>query len=94
MDTARLILSGKLVAVPDTDTEPYECFYKVHPETRDWMAHKFALYTFEELDMVRWIGGFGDRHFVGWLEVDDYLAANGDDDEDEGRLARAVQVEA
>lgn len=79
MDDARLLLMGKLQ--PSQDASELECFYQAHPDTRSWQGHKFALYKLTDLKRVRWIGGFGDRHYVGWLDVELYFGSNGEEGE-------------
>jgi hypothetical protein len=34
-------------------------------------AHLFRFYKLH-VSQAYWIGGFGDEHYVGWLEIDDY----------------------
>ena len=54
-----------------------ECFEKVHRDSKLWRpgrqggAHsgRWVRLVVEE---VYWIGGFGDRHFIGWLDGEEW----------------------
>ena len=51
------------------------CFVKSHPDARYWLpgnrihdAHFVRLVV----DQVYWVGGFGDRAFIGWIPVEEW----------------------
>jgi len=54
-----------------------KCFVKAHPDARYWLPgnriHEshFVRLVVEE---VYWIGGFGDRAFIGWIPVEEWNA--------------------
>ncbi|KAF9972510.1 hypothetical protein BGZ73_004350 [Actinomortierella ambigua] len=55
-----------------------QCFTAKHPDARWWLPnsgfHDFAWYTFE-IESIYYIGGFGGLHYIGWIPVDTYFAA-------------------
>ncbi|KNC96756.1 uncharacterized protein SPPG_07963 [Spizellomyces punctatus DAOM BR117] len=73
LDEARVSLLGDLVRVEGDDEikKAQECFFARHPDAKEFPHHS-AFYRLEVQD-VRWIGGFGDRHFNGWIPADLYL---------------------
>lgn len=54
-----------------------ECFLKSHPEARMWMPgneiHE-SWWARLVVEKVYWIGGFGDRAYIGWIPVEVYRA--------------------
>ncbi|KAI1203590.1 pyridoxamine 5'-phosphate oxidase-domain-containing protein [Nemania serpens] len=54
-----------------------ECFVKKHPDARYWLPGN----RIHEAEFVRlvvrhvyWVGGFGDRAYIGWIPVDEWRA--------------------
>lgn len=81
-----MTIMGTLTRTANEDD--WACFHAAHPETKDWVAHEFAIYTFERVDKVRWVGGFGDEHYVGWLDVVGYLGDAGENGTEETGMAK------
>ncbi|KAK3363500.1 pyridoxamine 5'-phosphate oxidase-domain-containing protein [Lasiosphaeria hispida] len=51
------------------------CFTAVHPDARYWLpGNRIHESHFVRLvvEQVYWIGGFGDRAFIGWIPVDEW----------------------
>ncbi|KAL0466664.1 pyridoxamine 5'-phosphate oxidase domain-containing protein [Neurospora intermedia] len=51
------------------------CFTKVHPDAKWWLpGNRIHESHFVRLVVthVYWIGGFGDRAFIGWIPVDEW----------------------
>ncbi|KAJ3180340.1 hypothetical protein HDU85_004045 [Gaertneriomyces sp. JEL0708] len=73
LDEARVSLIGQLRKIEDEDevSKARVCFFKAHPDAEDF-PHRSAFYRLEVRD-VRWIGGFGDHHFNGWIPKEMYL---------------------
>ncbi|KAK2744135.1 hypothetical protein FQN57_004395 [Myotisia sp. PD_48] len=77
----RLSLSGHLEEIPaaslsDADRKALEkCFLKAHPDAVYWLpahdgsAHR-GYWARLVVDKALWIGGFGDRARIGWLDID------------------------
>ncbi|KAI1110357.1 pyridoxamine 5'-phosphate oxidase-domain-containing protein [Nemania sp. NC0429] len=56
-----------------------ECFVKKHPDARYWLPGN----RIHEAEFVRlvvqhvyWVGGFGDRAYIGWIPVDEWKAVS------------------
>ncbi|KAI1186884.1 pyridoxamine 5'-phosphate oxidase-domain-containing protein [Nemania serpens] len=54
-----------------------ECFVKKHPDAKYWLPGN----RIHEAEFVRlvvqhvyWVGGFGDRAYIGWIPVDEWKA--------------------
>ncbi|EFW99091.1 hypothetical protein CMQ_5512 [Grosmannia clavigera kw1407] len=51
------------------------CFVKTHPDARWWLPGN-SIHKSEWLRLVvtnvYWIGGFGDRAYIGWIPVDEW----------------------
>lgn len=48
-----------------------ECYLKKQPDAREWVGpsfHGFKFYRFIP-QHVHYVGGFGNSHFIGWLDV-------------------------
>lgn len=52
-----------------------ECFVKKHPDARYWLPGN-AIHESEWVRLVvegvYWVGGFGDRAYIGWIPVEGY----------------------
>ncbi|KAF8423822.1 pyridoxamine 5'-phosphate oxidase-domain-containing protein [Tirmania nivea] len=70
----RLALMGKLKPVTASAAEQVlKCFTKRHPDARWWTpGNKIHESEWVEMDVegVYWIGGFGDRAYIGWIPVE------------------------
>ncbi|TPX38516.1 hypothetical protein SeLEV6574_g07757 [Synchytrium endobioticum] len=73
MDRARLSLMGEVSVVPDELLPQVErCFFTVHPDAKYWKyAHVFRFWLLKPRD-IYWVGGFGSRHYIGWIGIDLY----------------------
>ncbi|KAJ3033000.1 hypothetical protein HDV00_006862 [Rhizophlyctis rosea] len=76
LDEARMTLIGPLHRLSDaTEIEAArKCFEQRHEDGFKWFPHRSAFFRME-VRKVRWIGGFGDRHFNGWIGREVYLEA-------------------
>lgn len=52
-----------------------ECFVKQHPDAKYWLpgsrVHKSDFVRLR-VQQVYWVGGFGDRAYIGWIPVDEW----------------------
>ena len=52
-----------------------ECFFQKHPAARHWEGlGDFRFYRLVP-EKLHYVGGFGNNHFIGWLDIEDYRAA-------------------
>jgi hypothetical protein len=74
----RFSLIGYLEKIDDDSVEQLqlvECFANVHPDARLWMPgnrihhSEWARIVVQE---VYWVGGFGDRNYIGWIPVEEW----------------------
>ena len=74
----RFSLIGHIEAITEDQSRQYEidrCFFQRHPEAVAWKPgnaiHQswWARLVVEE---VYWIGGFGDRAFIGWIPIEEW----------------------
>ena len=91
----RFSLNGYLAPIPASelatpewkDTE--ECFYNAHPEARMWApgqgVHESYWARLVPEGGVYWVGGFGDRAFIGWIGREEWEGVRRGEWE-EGRL--------
>ena len=57
------------------DKEIAECFVKKHPDARYWLpGNKIHQSEWVRLvvEGIYWVGGFGDRAYIGWIDVEGY----------------------
>jgi len=52
------------------------CFARAHPDARFWFppgqhVHETYWATFI-VDHVYWVGGFGDRAYIGWISAEEW----------------------
>jgi len=75
MAAPRMTLLGTLLPVPDDEHEQARKTYLVkHPMAEMWIDFPdFALFYFNSTD-VYWVGGFGNEHYIGWVDAGDYLS--------------------
>ncbi|TQS34145.1 hypothetical protein Golomagni_05485 [Golovinomyces magnicellulatus] len=72
----RFSLSGHMESIDIDDVKRLsidECFLKAHPDARFWLPgnkiHKSEWKRFV-VQNIYWIGGFGDRAYIGWIPID------------------------
>eukprot|EP01062_Namystynia_karyoxenos_P038166 TRINITY_DN27730_c0_g1_i2.p2 TRINITY_DN27730_c0_g1~~TRINITY_DN27730_c0_g1_i2.p2 ORF type:complete len:358 (+),score=159.45 TRINITY_DN27730_c0_g1_i2:78-1076(+) len=77
----RMVLLGSLSVLPEYGQPGYQqyadCFFAKHPDARAWEhmpSHKFRFHRFTHLT-THYTGGFGDSHFIGWIDDSTYRAA-------------------
>ncbi|KAF9164334.1 hypothetical protein DFQ27_001767 [Actinomortierella ambigua] len=80
MTDPRVTMMGHLAPLGKQHHEmAVQCFTAKHPDARWWLPesgfHDFEWYTFE-IDSIYYIGGFGGIHYIGWIPVDTYYAAD------------------
>jgi hypothetical protein len=74
----RFSLIGYLEKIGEDSVEKLQlakCFTQVHPDARVWLPGN----PIHETEWVRlvvqdvyWIGGFGDRNYIGWIPVEEW----------------------
>lgn len=84
----RLSLIGSLEPLPvtvpvETRRELESCFLAAHPDSVYWLpGHSDAAHRSYWARLVvhkaLWIGGFGDRARIGWLDVDEWASIKKD----------------
>ncbi|KAK8102727.1 hypothetical protein PG984_015873 [Apiospora sp. TS-2023a] len=60
---------------PEKTADMAACFVKAHPDAKYWLpGNRIHESEFVRLvvQQVYWIGGFGDRAYIGWLPVSDW----------------------
>ncbi|KAH0846580.1 hypothetical protein FOPE_12112 [Fonsecaea pedrosoi] len=76
----RLSLTGYLEEIDDDDTDPKAletCFVRKHRDSvmwlpgRKWAAHE-SIWTRLVVTQAYWIGGFGDRNYIGWFDPEEW----------------------
>ncbi|KAL2263095.1 hypothetical protein VTK26DRAFT_8253 [Humicola hyalothermophila] len=52
-----------------------ECYVKTHPDARYWLpgsrVHE-SHFVRLVVEQIYWVGGFGDRAFIGWIPVEEW----------------------
>lgn len=81
----RYSLIGHLEEISESDVASAKlaaCFVKSHPDAVAWLpgnriheSHWVRLVV----DQVYWIGGFGDRAYIGWIPVDEWTSVTEDE---------------
>ncbi|KAI8592438.1 pyridoxamine 5'-phosphate oxidase-domain-containing protein [Geranomyces variabilis] len=76
LDEARVSLIGSLERISDDEeiAVARQVFLSRHPDAA-FFPHSTAYFRLVPA-AIRWIGGFGDRHFNGWVPLDLYRGAN------------------
>jgi len=57
------------------DQELVDCFVKTHPDAKYWLPGNrihAAEWVRLVVQQVYWIGGFGDRAYIGWIPVEEW----------------------
>lgn len=76
----RFSLVGHLERTEEQEVERWNvtgCFEERHPDARDWLPGNrihdswWGRLVVEE---VYWIGGFGDRAYIGWIPIEEWRA--------------------
>ncbi|KAF2970518.1 hypothetical protein GQX73_g3024 [Xylaria multiplex] len=72
----RFSLLGYMEKIDDVSAAALsECFVKKHPDAKYWLpGNRIHEAEFVRLvvQQVYWVGGFGDRAYIGWISVDDW----------------------
>lgn len=73
----RFSLLGYLepIKTEDDDAALRSCFVDAHPDARYWLPGNrihSAEFVRVVVTQVYWIGGFGDRAYIGWIPVDEW----------------------
>lgn len=72
----RFNLLGYLEKISEDDVSALAaCFVKQHPDAKYWLpgsrVHKSDFVRLV-VQQVYWVGGFGDRSYIGWIPVDEW----------------------
>lgn len=74
----RFALMGRFESMTQEEVREHkivECFTKMNPETRYWLpgggVHE-AHWARLVVEAVYFVGGFGDRAYIGWIDVEDW----------------------
>lgn len=74
----RFSLLGYLESIPKPEVESLElskCFTKSHPDAKYWLPGN-KIHSSEWVRLVvneiYWIGGFGDRAYIGWIPIEEW----------------------
>ncbi|KAI1349714.1 pyridoxamine 5'-phosphate oxidase-domain-containing protein [Xylaria sp. FL0043] len=72
----RFSLLGYIEKIEDVSTAALtECFVRKHPDAKYWLpgsrVHKSEFVRLV-VQQVYWVGGFGDRAFIGWIPVEEW----------------------
>ncbi|KAH8161029.1 hypothetical protein CIB48_g7214 [Xylaria polymorpha] len=72
----RFSLLGYTEKIDDASTAALsECFVKTHPDAKYWLpgsrVHKSEFVRLV-VQQIYWVGGFGDRAYIGWIPVDEW----------------------
>jgi hypothetical protein len=74
----RFSLLGYLEKIQKNEVESLQlgkCFTKTHPDAKYWLPGN-SIHVSEWVRLVvqdvYWIGGFGDRAYIGWIPVDEW----------------------
>lgn len=83
----RFSLLGYLERIPESEVGELElgnCFTKVHPDAKYWLPGN-RIHVSEWVRLVvqdiYWIGGFGDRAYIGWIPVEEWHNVTRDESE-------------
>jgi hypothetical protein len=72
----RFSLLGYLEKIDEAKgAELKECFVNTHPDSKYWLPGN-RIHTSEWVRLVvqdiYWVGGFGDRAYIGWINAEDW----------------------
>lgn len=102
----RVVLLGEVEKIEEgvlKEEGVRECFWERHGDARAWEpGSKWGAHSGRwvrlRVEGVYWVGGFGDRAWIGWLDVEEWRAVKGKEiegvrlpgeDEDEGEEGKA-----
>ncbi|MCJ1311535.1 hypothetical protein MMC25_005208 [Agyrium rufum] len=74
----RFSLVGSMQRLSDEEVEKYNvqgCFLERHPEAEAWLPGSGVHQSYWGrlvVEDIYWIGGFGDRAYIGWIPVEDW----------------------
>ncbi|KAL8700047.1 MAG: hypothetical protein Q9224_001140 [Gallowayella concinna] len=74
----RFSLLGHIEPVPASEVEEHHidrCFFERHPDAVAWKpgnAIHHSWWARLVVEQVYWIGGFGDRAYIGWIPVEEW----------------------
>jgi len=74
----RFALLGSLEKIPEDEVESLaltECFTKVHKDARWWLPGNHihvSEWVRLVVNEVYWVGGFGDRAYIGWIPIEEW----------------------
>ncbi|KAI8627005.1 pyridoxamine 5'-phosphate oxidase-domain-containing protein [Xylariaceae sp. FL1651] len=72
----RFSLLGYIEKIDDVSSAALsECFVKKHPDAKYWLpGNRIHVSEFVRLvvQQVYWVGGFGDRAYIGWIPIDEW----------------------
>ena len=78
----RFSLVGHIEAIPEMEVKKYNvdrCFLERHPDAEAWLPgnriHE-SWWARLVVDEVYWIGGFGDRAYIGWIPVEEWQSVS------------------
>jgi len=79
----RFSLQGYLEPIDESKADAVaECFVRAHPDARYWLPGN-RIHASEWVRLVvtevYWIGGFGDRAYIGWIPVEDFRSVTRDE---------------
>lgn len=83
----RLSLTGYLEEMTDDEVKSQDiaaCFTKAHGDSqlwlpgRKWAAHK-GMWMRLVVKEVYWIGGFGDRNYIGWFDSEEWQSVKAEE---------------
>ncbi len=75
----RMALLGHIVSIPPDDPIYIQnittCFTATHPDAAAWLPGNpihASRWTRLVVEAVYWVGGFGDRAYIGWIGADEW----------------------
>lgn len=74
----RFSLLGYLETIPEEEVEAQgvkECFVAKHRDSRYWLPGNrihHSEWTRMVVKQIYWVGGFGDRAYIGWIPVEEW----------------------
>ena len=74
MDHARFTLFGTLYPSQNQSSSK-ACLQSKLKDSRWLQGHEFKTFNME-IKAINYVGGFGDEHYVGWLDMDEYRMKN------------------
>jgi hypothetical protein len=58
------------------------CYAKTHPDSPLWMPGSkihVSYWARMVVEEIYWLGGFGDRAYIGWIPLDDFQSVTEDE---------------